>query len=79
MEKSRREWFKLGHVTRDMQVIIEESDNQRPTIEILDPICVEAGTLIKDTVLLKIQILMILNWKLLVVLLNFSPHQHPIN
>ena len=48
--KVEGEWFKLGHVTRDMQVIIEESDNQRPTIEILDPICVEAGTLINDTV-----------------------------
>ena len=32
-----------------MQVIIEESDNQRPTIEILDPICVEAGRLINAT------------------------------
>tara|TARA_B100000902_G_scaffold399280_1_gene469402 strand:+ start:6072 stop:8906 length:2835 start_codon:yes stop_codon:yes gene_type:complete len=43
-------WFKLGHVTRDMQVIIEASDNERPLLEVLDPICVEAGTLIKDTV-----------------------------
>ncbi|GIR72974.1 MAG: hypothetical protein CM15mP75_4860 [Flammeovirgaceae bacterium] len=62
-----------------MQVIIEESDNQRPTIEILDPICVEAGTLIKDTVTAEDPNFDDINWKLLVVLLNFSPHQHLIN
>ena len=44
------EWFKLGYVTRDMQVIIEETDNERPIIEQLPPICVEVGTLLKDTV-----------------------------
>ena len=44
------QWFKLGHVTRDMQVIIDDSDNERPLLEVLDPICVEAGTLIRDTV-----------------------------
>ena len=44
------QWFKLGHVTRDMQVIIDASDNERPLLEVLDPICVEAGTLIRDTV-----------------------------
>ena len=44
------EWFKLGHVTRDMQVIIEDSNNDRPILEILDPICVDAGTLVRDTV-----------------------------
>lgn len=38
------EWNELGYVVRDMQVIIEETDNERP--EILPPpdICVEAGT-----------------------------------
>lgn len=44
------QWFKLGHVTRDMQVIIDDSDNKRPNLEVLDPICVEAGTVIRDTV-----------------------------
>ena len=48
--KVNDEWFKLGYVTRDMQVIIEETDNKRPIIEQLPPICVEVGTLIKDTV-----------------------------
>ncbi len=26
------QWFKLGHVTRDMQVIIDDSDNERPLL-----------------------------------------------
>ena len=33
-----------------MQVIIDASDNERPLLEVLDPICVEAGTLVRDTV-----------------------------
>ena len=44
------EWFKLGHVTRDMQVFIQTSNNERPILESLDPICVDAGTLIQDTI-----------------------------
>ena len=32
------QWFKLGEVTRDMQVFISESENERPILEILDPI-----------------------------------------
>ena len=48
--KVGNEWFKLGHVTRDMQVIIEESDNDRPLIEGLESICVEAGSYVRDTV-----------------------------
>ena len=48
--KVEDQWFNLGYVTRDMQVIIESSDNERPILEVLDPICVEAGTLILDTV-----------------------------
>jgi len=48
--KVEDQWFNLGYVTRDMQVIIESSDNERPVLEALDPICVEAGTLILDTV-----------------------------
>ena len=32
------QWFKLGHVTRDMQVIIDDSDNERPLLEVLDAV-----------------------------------------
>ena len=48
--KVEDEWFKLGHVTRDMQVKIKSSDNDRPILEVLDPVCIEAGTILKDTV-----------------------------
>ena len=43
-------WYKLGYVTRDMQVLIQDADNDRPILEIKDPICVDAGTLIIDTI-----------------------------
>ena len=43
-------WYKLGHVTRDMQVFIKDATNERPILEAMDPICVDAGTLIIDTI-----------------------------
>ncbi len=36
-------WERLGFVTRDMQIIVEETDNKRPTLVIPDDVCVEAG------------------------------------
>ncbi|MEM8893974.1 MAG: gliding motility-associated C-terminal domain-containing protein [Bacteroidota bacterium] len=42
------EWRTLGYVTRDMQVIIEESDNQRPVIAAPPDLCVEAGTFVSE-------------------------------
>ncbi|PIB35682.1 hypothetical protein BFP72_09900 [Reichenbachiella sp. 5M10] len=44
------QWFNLGAVTRDMQIIIEETDNKPP--EIIQPmeLCVEAGELIVETI-----------------------------
>ena len=45
------EWRKLGYVTRDMQIIIEESDNERPEVIVPEDICVEAGTLIEEDIL----------------------------
>ena len=41
---------RLGYVTRDMQIIIEGCDNERPRIEVPNDICVEAGTLIQETI-----------------------------
>lgn len=38
------EWRELGYVTRDMQIIIEESDNEKPELVAPEDICVEAGT-----------------------------------
>lgn len=44
------EWFPLGFVRRDMQIVVVDCDNERP--ELTDPkdICVEAGTVIDETI-----------------------------
>ena len=36
-------WYRLGYVTRDMQIIVYEGDNEKPELEIPDAICVTAG------------------------------------
>lgn len=41
---------RLGFVTRDMQIIITDGDNERPELEVPDPICVEAGELVEETI-----------------------------
>ncbi len=45
------EWFKLGFVTRDMQIIIEETDNEKPELQIPEELCVEAGEVINEVIL----------------------------
>lgn len=42
------EWFRLGYVTRDMQVDVIESDNNRPQLIIPPDTCVTAGTFLED-------------------------------
>jgi gliding motility-associated-like protein len=37
------QWFPLGYVTRDMQIIVEETDNERPELIIPPDTCVVAG------------------------------------
>lgn len=39
-------WILLGSVTRDMQIIVEDCDNDRPELIVPPDICVEAGTTI---------------------------------
>jgi len=39
--------FKLGHVTRDMQIIIEDCDNQTPDLEVPEDVCVVAGDVVQ--------------------------------
>lgn len=48
--KIEGEWFLLGSLVRDMQVIIEDTDNERP--EILPPpdVCVQAGNTVNETI-----------------------------
>ena len=40
----------IGEIVRDMQIIVIESANDRPKLEPLSDLCVEAGTLIQQTI-----------------------------
>lgn len=42
------EWVRIGYVLRDMQIIIENTDNRRPELIMPEDICVEAGTNISE-------------------------------
>lgn len=44
-------WREIGYVTRDMQILIEDCDNERPELDIPQDICVEAGALIDETII----------------------------
>lgn len=46
--KVNGQWFTLGYVTRDMQVIIEETDNKRPQLILPPDLCVEAGKFVTE-------------------------------
>ncbi len=39
-------WRRLGYVRRDMQIIVEDCDNERPDLEIPPDTCVVAGSLL---------------------------------
>ncbi len=41
----------LGYVTRDMQVIVEDCDNERPELEVPPDTCVVAGTLLQEEII----------------------------
>ncbi len=43
-------WVQIGYVVRDMQIIIENSNNRRPELILPPDICVEAGTLIEEII-----------------------------
>jgi gliding motility-associated-like protein len=38
------EWIRLGYVTRDMQILVEESDNDPPQLTIPNDTCIVAGS-----------------------------------
>ncbi|MEN8248873.1 MAG: gliding motility-associated C-terminal domain-containing protein, partial [Bacteroidota bacterium] len=48
--KRAGEYFLIGSVVRDMQIIIKECENNRPELNIPDDICVEAGTNIQELI-----------------------------
>ncbi len=39
-------WIELGYVTRDMQIIVDDADNEPPVLTIPADTCIEAGTLL---------------------------------
>lgn len=43
-------WNLLGFVRRDMQIIVEDCNNERPELTIPEDLCVEAGTLISEEI-----------------------------
>lgn len=40
----------LGYVTRDMQILVEDCDNERPELEVPADTCIEAGTLLEEII-----------------------------
>ena len=45
------EWFKLGYITRDMQILIKASENHPPKLILPPDTCVEAGTTLNVTIM----------------------------
>jgi hypothetical protein len=48
--KIRGTWINMGYVRRDMQIIVDDCKNKRPLLEIPEDVCVEAGTLLQETI-----------------------------
>ena len=44
------EWYNLGYVTRDMQVIVEDCDNERPRLLLPPDTCVVAGDKVESDI-----------------------------
>jgi gliding motility-associated-like protein len=45
-----RNGIKIGEIVRDMQIIVVEARNDRPRLDSIPDICVEAGTLIQQSI-----------------------------
>ncbi|WP_044173857.1 T9SS type B sorting domain-containing protein [Flectobacillus major] len=45
-----RNGVKISETVRDMQIEVKDADNKAPVIKVPDDICVEAGTLIQETI-----------------------------
>ncbi|MBX2945908.1 MAG: gliding motility-associated C-terminal domain-containing protein [Cyclobacteriaceae bacterium] len=44
-------WYRLGFVRRDMQIIVEDCNNERPDLIVPEDVCVVAGTTLTATIL----------------------------
>lgn len=49
--KIEGEWYKLGYVTRDMQIIVTDCDNDPPEIEPPPDTCVVAGDILRQVII----------------------------
>lgn len=43
-------WVSIGFVRRDMQIIVDDCDNERPDLEVPEDVCVEAGSTLNATI-----------------------------
>jgi hypothetical protein len=43
-------WYSNGFVRRDMQIIVDDCDNNRPDLIVPEDVCVEAGTILNETI-----------------------------
>lgn len=48
--KINGQWYNTGFVRRDMQIVVDECDNERPDLIVPDDVCVEAGTTLNATI-----------------------------
>ncbi|MBL0744942.1 gliding motility-associated C-terminal domain-containing protein [Chryseolinea lacunae] len=48
--KKGTEWFPMGYVRRDMQILVDDCKNQRPDLIVPKDTCVVAGTVLKATI-----------------------------
>lgn len=44
------EWVRVGFVRRDMQILVNDCDNERPDLIIPEDVCVEAGTTLSEVI-----------------------------
>lgn len=44
-------WVPIGFVRRDMQIIVDDCDNERPDLEVPEDVCVEAGSTLDATII----------------------------
>jgi len=44
-------WFRIGYVTRDMQIIIYTGDNEKPELIVPPPVCITAGETLTERII----------------------------
>lgn len=44
------QWYKMGYVVRDMQIIVIETDNDKPIISVPEDVCVTAGEKVNERI-----------------------------